>query len=64
MGRRRRSRVGSTDDWEQLELLRGVEQRVKNAKGGPAVGFLIDGEVYGARQRATERPSGRSRGRA
>lgn len=41
-----------------------MEQQVKSAKGRPAVEFVIDGEVYEARQHATKHPSGRFRERA
>jgi hypothetical protein len=40
-----------------------VEQQVKSAKGKPTVEFMIDGEVYEARQRATKHPSGQFRER-
>jgi hypothetical protein len=33
-----------------------AEQQVKSAKGRPAAEFIIDGEVYEARQRATKHP--------
>ena len=38
-----------------------AEPQVKSAKGWPAVEFMIDGEVYEARQRATKHPPGQFR---
>jgi hypothetical protein len=47
--------------WHHDGWVVDVEQQGTSAKGRPAVEFMIDGEVYEARQRATKHPSGRFR---